>query len=75
MAVTLNSNGDAGGNAAITANEIDFYKFTATAGSFTISATTPSSNLDTVIAIYNSSGRRVAYNDDIPLPTATAGSR
>ena len=65
VAAPLNASGDATGNAAITFNEADWSKFTAGAGAFTLSATTPSSNLDTVIAVYNASGQRVAYNDDI----------
>ena len=65
VSVTLNSNGDASGTAAITANEVDWYKFTGTAGTFTFRASTPNSNLDTVIGIYNAAGQRVAYNDDI----------
>lgn len=64
--VTLNSQGDATGNASITNSEIDWYRFTATTGGdYIFEATTPSSNLDTVIAVYNSSGSRVGYNDDI----------
>lgn len=65
-AVALNSSGDATGNATISANENDFYRFTAaTAGSYVLEATTPSSSLDTVIALYNASGSRVAFNDDV----------
>lgn len=64
--VTLNSSGDATGNASITSNENDWYRFTAvTGGSYIFEATTPSSNLDTVIATYTSAGSRVGYNDDI----------
>ena len=64
--VTLNSAGDATGNASITNNEIDWYRFTAVAGgSYIFEATTPSSNLDTVIATYTASGSRVGFNDDI----------
>src|SRR4051812_12522795 len=64
-AATLNSGGDAGGSAAVTANEVDWYKFTGAAGSYTLTASTPTSSLDTVIGIYNASGQRVAYNDDV----------
>src|SRR5262245_11247795 len=63
--VTLTSAGDAAGTAAITSNEIDWYTFTTAGGSFAVSASTPTSWLDTVIAVYDSAGRRVAYNDDI----------
>ncbi len=66
VSVNLNSQGDATGNASITNNEIDWYRFTATTGgSYLFEALTPSSNLDTVIATYTSSGSRVGYNDDI----------
>jgi hypothetical protein len=63
-AATLNSAGDASGPAAITANEVDWYKFTGTAGAYTISATGTTS-LDTVIGVYTAAGQRVAFNDDI----------
>ncbi|MBY0459501.1 MAG: hypothetical protein K2V38_19435, partial [Gemmataceae bacterium] len=62
VAVALNTAGDATGGAAITANETDWYTFTARAGSSTFTAT---GNLDTVIGVYNASGQRVAFNDDI----------
>lgn len=64
--VTLNSSGDATGNASIATTEIDWYRFTAsTGGSYIFEATTPSSSLDTVIGTYTSAGSRVGYNDDI----------
>jgi hypothetical protein len=64
--VTLNSQGDAAGAAAITASEVDYYAFTAAAtGTYRIASTTPSSNLDTVLGLFSSSGIRLAYNDDI----------
>jgi len=67
-AVVQNSQGDATGNASISSTEIDWYRFTAMAsGSTTFQALTPSSSLDTVAALYNSSGSRLAYNDDISL--------
>src|SRR5262245_5175338 len=63
--VTLDPNGDATGAASITANEIDWYKFTASAGgTYVFDGTTPSSSLDTVIATYTAAGSRVGYNDD-----------
>lgn len=66
--VSQNSQGDVSGNATIAGTEIDWYRFTALAtGPATFQALTPSSNLDTVMALYNSSGSRVAYNDDISL--------
>src|SRR5207253_2792520 len=64
--------------------EADYYAFTApTTGSYRINATTPSSNLDTVLGVFSSSGSRLAYNDDISSSnrdsqlsvTLTAGGR
>src|SRR5262245_14880037 len=64
--VTLNNLGDASGSAAITANEADFYRFTAqSTGSHTFAASRTSGGLDTVIGVFNSSGQRLAFNDDI----------
>jgi hypothetical protein len=64
--ITQNSSGDVTGNASIASTEIDWYRFTAVAsGSATFEALTPSSSLDSVIAVYNSSRARVGYNDDI----------
>lgn len=67
VSVSLNRQGDATGNAAITNNEVDYYSFTAaTTGAYRLSATTPTTSyLDTVLGVFNSSGQRVAYNDDI----------
>lgn len=84
VAVTLDTQGDAQGAAAITANENDFYTFVApTTGSYVLSALTPSSSLDTVLGVFNASGTRLAYNDDISrfnrdsrlTVNLTAGSR
>ncbi len=62
--LTLNSLGNANTTAeAITNNEVDWFRFTV-AGATTIATTTPNSNLDTVIGLYNSNGQRIAYNDD-----------
>ncbi len=71
VAVTLNTLGDASGPAAITANEVDWYRVTVASGTATFSATTPTSNLDTVIGVYTAAGRRVASNDDISYPGNT----
>lgn len=71
VAVALQSN-DATGTASIASTEVDYYSFTATAtGSYTISATTPSSNLDTVLGVFSASGQRLSYNDDISFPINT----
>lgn len=64
-AVTLNSAGDAVGNAAILTTEVDWYRFLAPrSGTYIFEATTPQSNMDTVIATYKA-GSRLGYNDDI----------
>lgn len=66
-AVTLSSQ-SAAGTAAITANEVDYYSFTATAtGSYRFDAATPNSRLDTVLGVFDSAGSRLAFNDDISL--------
>jgi Leishmanolysin/Bacterial pre-peptidase C-terminal domain len=70
-AVTLVSN-DATGSASIATTEVDYYSFTATtSGSYTISATTPSSSVDTVLGLFSSTGQRLSYNDDISYPSNT----
>jgi hypothetical protein len=82
VAVALNSGGDAIGSAGIATGEVDWYRFTTAAGGITIAARTPYSSLDTVIALYDAKGRRVAYNDDIAstnrdsriITTLTAGT-
>jgi hypothetical protein len=65
--VTLNSQSSSNGEAAITRNEVDYYRFTApTTGTYTLSATrTSGSSLDSVIGLFSASGARLAYNDDI----------
>jgi hypothetical protein len=84
VSVGLNAQGDASGNAAISANENDYYTFVAPAGGpYRISALTPSSNLDTVLGVFSSSGTRLASNDDLSRTnrdsqltvTLTAGNR
>jgi hypothetical protein len=71
VAVALVQN-DASGSATIATTEVDYYSFTAIAtGSYTISATTPSSSVDTVLGVFSSSGQRLAYNDDISYPSNT----
>jgi subtilisin family serine protease len=83
-AVTLNAQGDAQGNASIATTENDYYTFVApTSGSYTFRATTPSSNLDTVLGVFDAGGYRLAYNDDTSYfnrdsqltMSLTAGSR
>lgn len=71
LALTLSQN-DATGSATIATTEVDYYSFTAgTTGSYTISATTPSSSLDTVLGVFSSAGQRLTYNDDISYPSNT----
>ena len=71
LAVALVQN-DASGAASIATTEVDYYSFTAGAsGSYVISATTPSSNLDTVLGVFSSTGQRLGYNDDISYPSNT----
>ncbi|MGD9636292.1 MAG: S8 family serine peptidase [Pirellulales bacterium] len=72
VSVTLNSSGDATGAATIATTEVDYYSFTAlSSGSYAISATTPSSSVDTVLGVFSASGVRLAYNDDVSYPTNT----
>ncbi len=72
VAVTLNAQNDASATATIAATEVDYYSFTATrSGSYSISATTPSSSVDTVLGVFSATGRRLAYNDDIVFGTNT----
>ena len=49
------------GSAAITNNEVDFFRVTTqVAGAYTFETTTPFSNVDTVIGVYNTAGQRLA---------------
>jgi len=63
--VALNKQDDA----AIADNEVDYYSFEVPAGTppttYVISASTPLSNLDTVLGVYDADGLRLAFNDDI----------
>lgn len=71
VAVALASN-DAAGAATVATTEVDYYSFTATtSGAYVISATTPSSSLDTVLGVFASNGQRLGYNDDISFPSNT----
>src|SRR5206468_820529 len=65
IGVNLDSQGDAQGWAWIARNEVDFYDFVAPrSGSYRVGAQTPSSNLDTVLAVFDATGRQIAHNDD-----------
>ncbi len=66
LAVSLNSQNDATGSASIATTEVDYYSFGATvSGAYVISATTPTSSVDTVLGVFSASGQRLTYNDDI----------
>lgn len=74
VAPTFNSVGDAAGTAAISSSEVDYYTFTArTSGSFQLSAASPYSNLDPVLGLFNASGQRLAYNDDVSSSNVNSG--
>jgi len=67
--VSLNAAGDATGTASITRNEEDFFTFVApTDGAYRIAVSTPRSNLDPVLGVFNAAGQRLAFNDDIAFP-------
>lgn len=71
VAVALASN-DASGSATIATTEVDYYSFTATTtGSYVISASTPSSSVDTVLGVFSATGQRLGYNDDITFASNT----
>jgi hypothetical protein len=64
--VLLNERGDAQATASIARNEVDYYSLTAPrTGSYRIAASTPGSNLNPVLGVFNAQGRRVAANNDI----------
>src|SRR5262245_22986531 len=67
LSVTLNSQGDAGGPGTNYYGENDYVRFRPTvSGSYVFRASTPwYSDMDTVIGVFDASGRRVGYNDDI----------
>ncbi len=66
FAITFNSQNDGTGTGLISSNEVDYFTFVApVTGSYQVSTLTPLSNMDTVLGIFNSSGARIAYNDDI----------
>jgi len=62
----LDSAYHAEGTSAITANELDYYRFQAPEkGIYQVSATTPASDMDTVLGVFDVKGNRLGYNDDI----------
>jgi len=53
------------GSNSIVAQEIDWYTFVSPkTGSHSLSTSTPTSELDTVLAVYDGAGNRLAFNDD-----------
>ncbi|MBL8799317.1 MAG: T9SS type A sorting domain-containing protein, partial [Planctomycetia bacterium] len=57
---------DTQGTATIAGNEVDFYLLDVQSpATYIISAATPASNLDTVLALYDANGLRLAFNDDV----------
>jgi hypothetical protein len=82
--VTLSAAGGASGSGINIQGEIDYYQFTATrSGTYVFAAVSPGHALNTVIAVYDSSGHRVASNDNVApgdtnsetSVTLTAGKR
>ncbi len=64
--IILNNQHVRAGSAEITHNEIDYYQFQApVSGTYRIQTTTPNSQLDTVLGLFNQSGQRIAFNNDI----------
>jgi hypothetical protein len=66
VALTLNNQQVVSGSAAVTAGEVDYYSFTpAWSANYTLQASKNASQIDTILGLYNASGSRVAWNDDI----------
>ena len=81
---TLSAAGGASGAGININGEIDYYQFTATrSGTDVFTAVSPGHTLNTVIAVYDSSGHRLASNDNVApgdtnsetSVTLTAGKR
>ena len=63
---SLSTPGDAHGSNTNLHGEVDFYHFTATqGGTYLFDAASPGHAVDTVIAVYDSSEHRLAYDDNI----------
>ena len=64
--VTLSAAGGASGSGINIQGEIDYYQFTATkSGTYAFASVSPGHTLNTVIAVYDSSGHRLASNNDV----------
>lgn len=70
--IVLNSEGDHFGSARITADETDWFRVRVWSGKYTFVATTPNSDLDPVIGVYDATGKRVAFNDNISLSNSNS---
>jgi hypothetical protein len=63
--LTLSTAGAGGSPGVIGRNgDRDFFQFTANRTGYIVVTATASSDLDTVVAVYDIRGRRIAYNDD-----------
>src|SRR5262249_9043252 len=73
LVVALDSQtGDAGGTGYNYYGENDFVRFTTTvAGPYIFTASASFSRMDTVIGVFNSTGARLGFNDDISTTTNT----
>lgn len=62
VALTLNAANQVSRSATIAQSEADYYSFVAPkAGVYSVATST---TIDTVLGVFNASGRRIAYNDD-----------
>src|SRR5437763_1791186 len=67
-----NHDTDASGVNVTVGGEVNYYSFTTpTSGPYTFQAWTPNSNMDTFIGVFNASGQRLGYNDNIDFPSNT----
>lgn len=63
------------GSAAGDTGDFDFYRLTAAAGDvITATTATPTGLLDTMLAVYDSAGTMVAFNDDAPATLDSAAT-
>jgi hypothetical protein len=68
--------GDAAGPGEIVGDEIDWFTFVApVSGSYGFSASTPGSSLDTVLGVFDGTGARRAFNDDISATNSDSSVR
>ena len=68
--------GDAAGPGEIAGNEIDWFTFVApVSGRYGFSASTPGSDLDTVLGVFDGTGTRRAFSDDISSTNSDSAVR